>query len=289
VMDRVDADDVPGTQLIRRIASLLRVLAMRNRSGGVRLVDLCEDSGLGKSTVHRILQALVAEGLVTQDHNSKRYFLGKSMYEMGLAAAPRQQLRDICHPLLQAVAEQTGDTAYLSERAGFDGICLDRHDGSYPIKAFVLEPGHRRPLPAGCGNLAILAALPEDQIRRICGVNSARVQARYPRLTESEIAQRIQRTQRDGYALTDAMETADVSSVGMCIRNETGMPIGAISISALTTRLQGRHLDNAIEFIAEAVREAELRIRRTRLDPSRLGVVRGHDGVAGIRRLENLR
>lgn len=265
--DRLEADDVPGTQLIRRIASLMRVLALRNRMGA-RLVDLCGDSGLGKSTVHRILQGLIAEELVTQDHASKRYFLGKSIYEMGLAAASRRQLRDLCHPLLQAVAEQTGDTAYLSERAGFDGICLDRQDGSHPIKAFVLEPGHRRPLSVGCGNLAMLAALPQDQVRRICSVNRTRVQERYPQLTDEEIARRVERTQRDGYALIDAMETAGVRSVGMCVRDRTQMPVGAISVSALSTRLQGRHLDNVIEFISEAVRDAEQRIRHARLDPT---------------------
>jgi len=269
---KTDIEDVPGTQLIRRIANLMRMLTLRNRTGA-RLVDLCEDSGLGKSTVHRILQGLIAEGLVTQDHGNKRYFLGKSIYEMGLAAAPRQQLRDLCHPLLQTIAMQAGDTAYLNERAGFDGVCLDRQDGSYPIKAFVLEPGHRRPLQVGCGNLSMLAALPEDQIRRICTVNRERTQIHYPQLTDAEIMCRIQRTQRDGYALIDAMKTAGVRSVGMCIRDETRMPVGAISVAALSTRLQGRHLDNVIEFIAEVVREAELRIRRVWLKPSRIGAL----------------
>lgn len=253
------ANAVPGTQVIRRIAVLLRLLGARNRQGA-RLMELCRDAELERSTVHRILQGLAAEGMVMQDHKSKRYYLGQSVYELGLTAAPKVQLRDIAQPFLAVVAEQTGDTVFLSERAGFDGVCLDRKDGSYPIKAFVLEPGRRRPLTVGCGNLAMLSAMPDDEVARICLVNASRMAEKYPRITPEVLRQRIATTRRQGYAHTEVVETVGVSSVAVCIRDEDKKPVAAISVSSITSRLEGQRVAEAVAFLQEAVRELEPRL-----------------------------
>ncbi|MFD1840579.1 IclR family transcriptional regulator [Paracidovorax cattleyae] len=251
--------DVPGTQIIRRIATLLRLLGARNRQGA-RLMDLCRDAELERSTVHRILQGLAAEGLVMQDHKSKRYYLGHSVYELGLTAAPTVQLRDIAQPFLLAVAEQTGDTVFISERAGFDGVCLDRKDGGYPIKAFVLEPGRRRPLTVGCGNLSMLSALGDDEVARICMANASRMSEKYPRITPDVLRQRIATTRRQGYAHTDVVETVGVSSVAMCIRDKELRPVAAISVSSVSSRLEGQRVAEAVAFLEHAVREIEARL-----------------------------
>ena len=258
-----NADVALGTQVVRRVAILLRLLAVNNRMG-MRLVDLYRSAQIERSTVHRLLQGLIAERLVVQNRESKRYFLGMGIYEMGVAMAPPFQLRDLCQPHLLAVAEQTGDTVFLSVRSGFDGVCVDRKEGPFPIKAFVLEPGRRRPLGVGAGNIAILSGLPKDEIERICLSNRSRVAEQYARYTEAELARRIAETQSRGYALTDVLETVGVRSVGMCIRDAQGLPVAAISVSTLASRLQGERVDEVVVFLREAVSTIEQELRRLR-------------------------
>ena len=134
-----------GTQVVQRVAALLRSVSARNRLGA-RLIDLCTEVNIERPTAHRILQGLVSEGLIRQDETTKRYFLGSMIYEMGLAASPRTNMRDLCHAHLQQIAQATGDTVFLTTRTGFDGVCIDRAEGAFPIKVFVLEVGRRRPL-----------------------------------------------------------------------------------------------------------------------------------------------
>ena len=257
--DGLDADASLGTQVIRRTAVLLRLLTAHNRIG-MRLVDLYRGAGIQRSTAHRLLQGLVAERLVTQHQQSKRYFLGLAIYEMGLAAAPPLQLRDLCQPHLLAVAEQTGDTVFLSVRSGFDGVCIDRKEGAFPIKAFVLEPGRRRPLSVGSGNIAILSGLPDDEITRICAANQARVTERYPRYSDAEFERRLGEVRRTGYALTDVLETVGVRAVAMRIRDASGEAFAAISVSTLNSRLEGERVREVVTYLADAVAavEAEL-------------------------------
>ncbi|HZQ61201.1 MAG TPA: helix-turn-helix domain-containing protein, partial [Casimicrobiaceae bacterium] len=148
-----------GTQSIQRAAMLVRVIASRSRTG-MRLSEVVQHAHLERSTARRILKCLAAEGLVTQDAASRRYFLGPLVFELGLAAAPRFNLVDTCRPSLQRIAEKTGDTVFLTVRSGYDSVCLDRREGSFPIKALMMEPGTRRPLGAGAGGLALLMLLP---------------------------------------------------------------------------------------------------------------------------------
>ena len=147
-----------GTQMIHRCAKLLTLITTHNRLG-MRLVDLYKAADLSRPTAHRILQALVTERLVRQDARSKKYYLGSLVYEMGLAAAPQFDLRDVSRPYLQRVAEATGDTVFLTIRSGFDGVCAARAEGAYPVKAFVTDVGRHRPLNVGGGAVALLSCL----------------------------------------------------------------------------------------------------------------------------------
>lgn len=260
-MSTIDDSAAPGTQVIRRVAALLRLLAANNRTG-LRLVDLCRLADIERSTVHRLLQGLIAERLVSQNRDSKRYFLGMGAYEMGVAVGPPLKLRDLCHPYLDALADQTGDTVFLSVRSGFDGVCVDRKEGSYPVKAFVLEPGRRRPLGVGAGNVAMLAAMPQDEIARICMANRSRVQQKYPRYSDGELAKRIKACQALGYSFTEVLEAAGVKSVGMCIHDQDGHPIAAISVSTIAARLEPDRVQEVATFLRAAVDDIERALKR---------------------------
>src|SRR5688572_33204474 len=142
-----------GTQSIEHALTLIREMAGHNRTGS-RLLDLANRTGLQRPTVHRMLKCLTLESMVQQDPESHRYYLGPMVFELGLTAAPRFNLREVCHPALTRIAEATGDTVFLTHRSGLDSVCLDRREGTFPNKTFTLEIGMRRPLGVGTGSLA---------------------------------------------------------------------------------------------------------------------------------------
>jgi DNA-binding IclR family transcriptional regulator len=245
-----------GTQTIQRVAALMRAISTNNRLG-LRLVDLYRSLGLERPTTHRMLQGLVGEGLVRQDALTKRYFLGPMVYELGLAASPKQPLRDICHPHLQKVAGETGDTVFLTVRAGFDGLCVDRVEGAFPIKVFVLEVGKRRPLNVGGGALAIMSAMTDVEIARVCRANRERVQKRFPRYSEAALMERIAAARRAGYALHEVIEVQGVRSIAVPIRRGDGRAIAGISVATLAERLQSDRIAWISELMTSCARDIE--------------------------------
>ncbi len=250
----------PGTQSLQRAVALLRIIAVNNRTG-IRLVELYRRTGLERPTVHRLLQGLVAEKLIRQDGQSKRYYLGSLTYELGLAAAPKVAMRDICLPYLDAVAEQTGDTVFLTIRSGFDGICVARADGSFPIKMFVHDVGRHRPLNVGASGLALMSALPDQEIDRICHINVERTRRKNPRFTEAALRASIESARRRGYATNKVMDDPPVHSVGMVIRSPDGTPAAGISVSTLASRLGHDRLEMVVRCLSTNVAAIEADLR----------------------------
>ncbi len=162
--------EVPGTQSLSRAAALLRVIATRN-SVGLRLSELVTAVGLERPTVRRLLQGLMREGFVPQDVSTRRYFLGRALFELGLAASPDFDMRGVCAPSLERIAARTGDTAFLTMRSAFDSVCIDRFEGSYPVRALTVEIGARRALGSTAGGLALLAQLSDPEVEAIVSAN----------------------------------------------------------------------------------------------------------------------
>ncbi len=243
-----------GTQSIERALLLLREIAAHNR-GGSRLLDLATRTGLQRPTVHRMLKCLAAEGMVQQDSDSHRYFLGSMVFELGLTAAPRFNLREICHPALTRIAEATNDTVFLTQRSGLDAVCVDRHEGNYPIKTFTLEVGMRRPLGVGTGSMAILAALPEEEVRSIITSNAPRLEE-YG-FTPSTLLAQAKRAQKLGYAVREVPSLAGVRSVGYAVHNQNGMPFAALSVSAISSRMNDKRILDLAVMVKNEVRLIE--------------------------------
>ncbi len=119
-------------------------------------------ASLDKSTAHRLLQRLVDERLLVRDDDHHGYRLGPLLYELGLAALPANNLREVAKPALELLAKSTGDMAFLVGRSGYESVCLDRIEGNFAIQTMTQGIGDRHPLGIGAGGLAILAALAEE-------------------------------------------------------------------------------------------------------------------------------
>ncbi len=252
---------IAGTQSIERASHLLRIIASRN-SVGLRLVDIAKQAKLERPTVHRILKCLTAEGLISQSAETRRYFLGHVIFELGLAASSSFNLRDICRPALARLAEKSGDTVFLSIRSGADSVCIDRLAGAFPIKTFTLDIGTRRPLGVGAGGLALMMNISEQTQQEIVSANALRLSA-YNNLTVPIVMKLLRRCRDLGFALNDAQVTKGSSSVGLPVRSRSGEPVLAISIGAISSRMTKERQKELVAMIRLELENLEPHIEET--------------------------
>ncbi len=246
----VPATPVDGAQSIHRAISLLRQVAVHHVRG-VRLQVLCNEVGLGMPTAHRMMRSLLAEGLVARDDEGS-YRLGPLTYELGLASAASFDIRQICAPSLERLAANSGDTAFLSVRSGLDAVCVDRHEGHYPIKALTLDIGTRRPLGAGANSLALLMPLPPQEADGIL-VSNARRFAQFGLKVEA-LSEALAQARRLGYLLSDGLVIKGHRGLAVPCVGPDGRPLASLALAAISTRITRARLP---ELVALLQKEAQ--------------------------------
>jgi DNA-binding IclR family transcriptional regulator len=238
-----------GAQTITRAVRALKLIA--EQPNGLRLTDLAEDLELTQPTAHRLLQTLMSERMLVRDDRTRRYTLGPLVFELGLASNHHFNLRDICMPILESLAERSGDTSFLFVRSGNDAVCLSRVQGNYPIQTPMVEIGSRQPLGVNAGGLALLSCLSEAELMRTLEAIAARLPA-YGELDTEELRAHCARAQQQGFAWIANKAAPGVSALGLPIRSSTGTAIAAITVAATVERMNDQRVKQMLPLLRDA-------------------------------------
>lgn len=241
-----------GTQGIRRVSAVLRLLAL-HREEGLRFTEVADLCGLERPTAHRMLKAMLEEELVVRDPGTRRYQLGALVFELGLAAAPQFNLQAACAPSLQRLADQSGDTAFLFIRRGNDAYCVSRIQGSFPIQTPVVPVGSRQPLGVNAGGLAILSALPEREIDDVLRAIRDRLGA-FGNLEEDSLRASLALARAQGHAFIGERAVPGVAAVGLPVLNRMGTPVAALTVASTADRMT---LERQRELVPMLQREVD--------------------------------
>ncbi|MBY4867669.1 IclR family transcriptional regulator [Burkholderia anthina] len=242
------SESVPGAQAVSRALRVLRAVA-RSRTGGINLAQLVRETELNKPTAHRLVLALIAEGMVEQDPRSLRYFVGRECYVLGGIASERFGLGREAVDAVARLARWSGDSAFLSIRSDVFSVCVLREDGDYPLKTHVLQPGTRHPLGVGAGSLAMLAALDDDEVSRCLKENEETLRKSYASFSSAFLQREVALTRERGFSVNEGLVVSGSWGVGVAVHSPADDVIGALSIAAVESRLPkdrqsevGRHL-----------------------------------------------
>ena len=208
---------------------------------GASTTDLGKAAGLARPTAHRLLTSLAAEGLIDRDAKTGRWSLGPELYLLGAGAANRYDITDQARDVVDRLARETGESAFLSARRGDETVCVLSEEGSFPLRSHVLHVGIRFPLGVASAGLAILSHLPareiDDYFSRVhlesaWGTNHS----------ERSIRARIESTRITGYAVNPALIVEGSWGIGAAVFDRTGRPAWALSLTGVETRFKSeRH------------------------------------------------
>ena len=253
--------EATGSQSVDRALGLLSMVG-RHSERGVALSDLVEESGLLKPTCRRLLLALMRAGLVEQDAQSRRYYLGEEAYVLGSLASRRFGLLQIAMESLLRLSKKTEDSSFLSVRRDTFSVCLYREEGTYPVRTHALQAGFEHPLGVGAGSLAMLAALADDEVEAILAANAAVLLEKYPMLPPDRIRRDVATTRENGYALNPGLIVANSWGAGVALRTPQGQVAGALSIAAIDSRMQQKRQGELAAYLIEEARVVESKLVR---------------------------
>lgn len=240
-----------GSQTVSRAIKLLRLIAC-GQERGVRLVDLERMSGLSRPTVHRLLKTLVNEEAVVQDPETRRYLIGQEVTLLGLARTRKFPLLGMADPFMAELAERVNDTVFLSIRHGHDSICIGRKTGTHPIQVLSIEVGSRRPLGIGVSGVAILSSLSTEECEKLTVENEPRLIVNKTQV--SDVLARVANARHRGYAHATYGIMPGTSAIAVPVITVTGLPLGAITVTAMAERLNKDRLDMVVPAMQYAAK-----------------------------------
>jgi len=243
-----------GAQSVHRTVSLLRTVAEYNGRGS-RLSQIARKARLPISTVHRILAVLVSEGFIEHDPMSKHYHLGIELYTLGIKAQ-QFAIRDKYRISLERIAQETGDSVYLVMRSGFDALCVEHVESKLPIRIMAYNVGSRRPLGIGAASLAFLSFSRDDEIDTILEANKLRYK-KHNNMTVQKLRSLITLARKFEYSFLEGHFLKGVTSVGTPIFNRHGDVVAAVSVAAISERI-----DKARAKIIAKIIKAEIALVR---------------------------
>jgi IclR family KDG regulon transcriptional repressor len=244
---------------IQTVMNALRMLEVFDTETEMGVSDLARRLDLHKNNAFRLLATLELAGYMQQTPATDLYHLGPRCLELGHAFARSHTLINQARPILEELAESSGETAHLGVLRGHEVVHLD---GVLPEQLVLtgLRVGER--LPTHC--TALGKVLLADDTSNIAD----RVLARHTDSTfvdPTKLADELRAVALQGYAVDLEEFATGLRCVGAPVRDARSQVIAAISLSGPAYRFSEEALHGAA---ARAVAAAATRLSQKLGSPS---------------------
>ncbi|MCF8078350.1 MAG: IclR family transcriptional regulator [Desulfobacterales bacterium] len=194
--------------------------------------------GLPKMKVFRALNTLTAAGFVAQNPANRKYRLHYALLELSEKILSRQNIRDVSHDMLQALALEIREdiTVAVLDQDMREIVFVDRLRGGSRI-SFFCDVGRHLPLHVGAAAKSILAYLPESEFEAYLEEFTPVKASPFTVIDRKELRRQRTLIQKRGYAVSDQEVDEGVSAVGACILNASGYPAAALAIASLSIKM----------------------------------------------------
>jgi len=214
------------------------------------VTEISERLDLTKSTVHRLLQALLARGLVSHESDKRHYTLGYRILALAQAVPGEASLRQICRPHMQWLQALTEETVGLYVVAGDVRICLDEIESPQMLRMSA-GVGRVFPLDRGAAGKALLIDGPSNSSLWLL------VTASLPAARIAQLEEELRESRARGYSQTAGETVPGSASIGVPIRGTDGAILAALSLAEPASRFQGDVVTRHAIALLEAVSRIE--------------------------------
>ncbi len=202
----------------------------------IGLSDLARLAELNKATCYRLVTELCDFGLIEQVGTAREYRLGPTVLRLAALREAQVPTREAAMPVLQALAQRTGETAHLSLMMGGSLQTLGFAYATSHLTRVTMEDTQTLPFHATSSGLIVLAFQPPE-------FQSAVLAQPIVALTGSTetspaaLRDRLKMLRGQGFAESRGAYQADVHSMAVPLFDVLGRCTGAVAVAAIASRM----------------------------------------------------
>lgn len=240
--------------VLERTLSLLERLAAD--VGGVPLALLADELGMPKSAAHRLLTDLAGQGWVRQTRERGDYVLTTKLVSLGLNYLKHSGVVDITQPILDRLAEASGELIRLGV-VDVDHITwVALSQGARKGLRYDPDQGTDVTLSCTSSGHVWLATLPEADALALLARQGIARRADYGPQAPTSVAavmKAVRVAKKQGYALTVETYAHGLSAMSTAITPRGKGAVGVLAMSGPSVRLtEAKMRDWASELMAAA-------------------------------------
>ncbi len=228
--------------------ALLIINLLADNEEPLSLKQISELLELSPSTAHHIISVLKQEHFVDQNRASKKYGIGLRLYEIGLSKNYYQLLVKRAVPLLESMANQTGESSNLAVLIDGQITYIAQRQSSQLMKTFV-QLGERSPVHCTGVGKVLISDLSDEDLQQIVNKHGLKKYTSRTITTLDDLLVELERVKHNQYAIDYEEREDGVVCVAAPVYNSARKIIAAISISGPTGRLKEKEIPEIIALL----------------------------------------
>lgn len=216
------------------MTSALRLLRTFETALEIRVGAAAAELGVSRSTVHRLLATLAAEGFVEHDPVARCYRPGPRLGAIGVSLTQNLD-GSVPAATLRALARATGETVHLAVLRGDHVLYLSSVESEQSVRTRS-RVGWTLPTHATAAGKALLSALDDQEVMRIYPDEVIPEGTRSKHVRRADLLAELELVRAGGYATNRGESEPDVSAVAAVLRDQEGRAASALVVTAPRSR-----------------------------------------------------
>ena len=245
-----DTTEQNTVQSLDRAVTVLEALALKGRT----LTELAAALDQSPATLYRILVTLAARQMVESDPAEQTWHIGPRCFQIGSFFLRRTSLVERARPYLRRLMEATGETANLGIARADQVLFVAQVETHATIRAF-FPPGTQSPLHASGIGKAMMAAYGDARLDALLKRAPLTGYTATTLTDPALLRQDLQATRTRGYAIDNEERTEGMRCIAAAIFDAPGEPVGGISVSGPSSRMNAAVMATAGALVRAAAAE----------------------------------
>jgi IclR family transcriptional regulator, KDG regulon repressor len=222
------------------------------------ILDICNLTGLNKTTVNRLVSTLKKRGYISQKEKRGKYFLGSiyiSFYEL---VSKKLLIRNVARPYLVKLGKKVNENVVLTYGDGLEFFNEVMYEAPHSKGLLKNIPSGGKGFPQGTASgKVLLAERADDELQSYYTSHQVELKNVSHINNYQEFKEQIQAIRTDKLAYDIEEQQPGIRGVSTGLRNPEGYSIGVISIAGASAR-----------FTRERMAELGLLLKNTALEIS---------------------
>jgi DNA-binding IclR family transcriptional regulator len=243
----------PAGSGVKSAERAMRVLAVLARyAKPVPTMMLARECDVPKSSMHHLLNSMRANDFVVYYESERAWGLGIAVFELGSAYLRSEPLQRLGRPLLADLSRKTKHTSHLAILHGNDSLYLDKESPIEGGPALVTEVGVRLPAHLTAVGQAILATLPEAQVRAIFGHGELVSRTGVGVDALDTLLANLDEARDRGYAYEESMTSLGICCLAAPVISHEGFGIASIGVTMPVEQATSTSIEVVAELVCQA-------------------------------------